>query len=135
MDSYVVRIYRRPGRKSHILIGTVEVAGTDLRMAFSNSEELWEILRRRKRHGEKFFGDFGRWRPHFARRRKDPEVGRPARGHPMAAEALLSLAGGIEKRHGGRSKLVGAPPPGILLDSGPHRLPSSTRALVALPTE
>jgi hypothetical protein len=48
MDSYVVRIYRCAGRKSRILIGTVEVAGTERKMAFSNIEELWEILRRRK---------------------------------------------------------------------------------------
>ena len=48
MDSYVVRIYRRAGSKLRILVGTVEVAGTDRKMAFSNIEELWEILRRRK---------------------------------------------------------------------------------------
>lgn len=48
MDSYVVRIYRRDGKKPRILIGTVEAAGTDKRMGFSNIEELWEILRRRK---------------------------------------------------------------------------------------
>jgi len=46
MDSYVVRIYRRTGRKPCILVGTVERAGTDKRIAFSNGEELWEILRR-----------------------------------------------------------------------------------------
>jgi hypothetical protein len=48
MDSYVVRIYRRAGSKLRILVGTVEVAGTDRKMAFSNIGELWEILRRRK---------------------------------------------------------------------------------------
>ena len=48
MESYVVRIYRRDGKKPGILIGTVEAAGTDKRMGFSNIEELWEILRRRK---------------------------------------------------------------------------------------
>ena len=48
MDSYVVRIYRSEGKKSRILIGTVEAAGTDKRMGFSNIEELWEILRHRK---------------------------------------------------------------------------------------
>jgi len=48
MDSYVVRIYRRAGRKSRILIGTVEVAGTEKKMGFSNIEDLLEILRRRK---------------------------------------------------------------------------------------
>jgi hypothetical protein len=48
MDSYVVRIYRRAGAKSRILIGTVEAAGSGRKMAFSNIEELWEILQRRK---------------------------------------------------------------------------------------
>ena len=48
MESYVVRIYRRDGKKSRILIGTVEAAGNERKMAFSNIEELWEILRRGK---------------------------------------------------------------------------------------
>jgi hypothetical protein len=48
MDSYVVRIYRRTGKKSRILVGTVEAAGTGKKEAFSNIEELWQILRRRK---------------------------------------------------------------------------------------
>lgn len=48
MDSYVVRIYRRGGKRSRILIGTVEAAGAGRKMAFSNIEELWEILQRRK---------------------------------------------------------------------------------------
>jgi len=48
MDSYIVRIYRRAGRKPRILIGTAETAGTRRKVAFTNIEELWEILRRRK---------------------------------------------------------------------------------------
>jgi len=48
MEIYVVRIYRSAGKKSRILIGTVEAAGTDKRVGFSNIEELWEILRHRK---------------------------------------------------------------------------------------
>lgn len=48
MDSYIVRIYRRAGRKPRILIGTIELAGTRRKMAFTNIEELWEILRHRK---------------------------------------------------------------------------------------
>jgi len=66
MDSYVVRIYRRDGKKSRILIGTVEAAGTGRKMAFSNTEELWEILR----HGK------GRdpCAPHLPRRRLRKEV-------------------------------------------------------------
>ena len=51
MDSYVVRIYRRAGAKFRILVGTVEAAGTDKRMGFSNIEELWEILGHRKGRG------------------------------------------------------------------------------------
>jgi len=51
MDSYIVRIYRRAGRKPRILVGTVEPAGTRRKIAFSNIEELWEILRRRKGWG------------------------------------------------------------------------------------
>jgi hypothetical protein len=48
MDSYIVRIYRRSGRKPSILVGTVETAGIRQKIAFSTIEELWEILRRRK---------------------------------------------------------------------------------------
>ena len=48
MDSYIIRIYRRKGRKSRILVGTVETAGIRRKIAFSTIEELWEILRRRK---------------------------------------------------------------------------------------
>jgi len=52
MDCYVVRIYRRTGKQSRILIGTVEVAGTEKKMVFSNVEELWEILKQKKRRGK-----------------------------------------------------------------------------------
>ena len=48
MDSYIVRIYRRSGRKPRILLGTVETAGIRKKFAFSTVEDLWEILRRRK---------------------------------------------------------------------------------------
>jgi len=48
MDSYIVRIYRRSGKKPRILVGTVETAGIQRKIAFSTIEELWEILRRRK---------------------------------------------------------------------------------------
>jgi len=66
MDSYVVRIYRSEGKKSRILIGTAEVAGTGRKVAFSNIEELWEILRRRR--GRDFCI------PHLPRRRLRKEV-------------------------------------------------------------
>ena len=66
MDSYVLRIYRRAGRKSRILIGTVEAAGAGRKVAFSDIEELWEILGRRK----------GRdlWTPQSSRLRLRKEV-------------------------------------------------------------
>jgi len=35
------------------VIGTVETAGSEKKTAFSNVEELWEILRHRKRKGKK----------------------------------------------------------------------------------
>lgn len=66
MDSYVVRIYRRAGRKSRILIGTVEAAGAERKMAFSNIEELWVILGRRKGRDP--------WAPLSPRRRLRMEV-------------------------------------------------------------
>jgi len=61
MDSYVVRIYRRYGRKSRVLVGTVEVAGSGKRTAFANIDELGAILRRRKsrREREKVEADSG----------------------------------------------------------------------------
>lgn len=44
MDTYIVRIYRRAARNISILVGTVELAGAKQKIAFSNAEELWEIL-------------------------------------------------------------------------------------------
>jgi hypothetical protein len=66
MDSYVVRIYRRGGRKSRILIGTAEVAGAERKLAFSNIEELWDILGRRKGRDP--------WAPSSSQRRSRKEV-------------------------------------------------------------
>ena len=44
MESYIVRIYRRAGRRARVLVGTVEVPGTEGKLAFSTAEELWEVL-------------------------------------------------------------------------------------------
>jgi hypothetical protein len=84
MDSYVVRIYRRGGRKSRILIGTAEVAGTEKRLGFSNIEELWEILQRRK--GRDLCA------PPFPRRRLRKEV-----MSATAASDLEASAEGVRK--------------------------------------
>ena len=37
-------IYRRSRKRSRVLVGTVETAGEEGKRAFSNVEELWEIL-------------------------------------------------------------------------------------------
>jgi hypothetical protein len=66
MDCYVVRIYRRAGRMPRILIGTVEAAGSGRKRAFSNIEELWKILGRRKGRDP--------WAPPSPRRRLRKEV-------------------------------------------------------------
>ena len=82
MDSYIVRIYRRPGRKARILIGTVEEAGTRRRMAFSNIEELWRILRHRKAREHCV--------PNLPRRRLGKEVmnGTAGTGHKESMEGV-----------------------------------------------
>jgi hypothetical protein len=83
MESYIVRIYRRGGRRSRILVGTAEAAGTGRKMAFSNVDELWEILRR------------GRGRdplvPQLPRRRRGKEVrnGTAVADHEESAEGCV----------------------------------------------
>ena len=47
MESYVVRIYRRSRKPSRVLVGTVEPVGAEGKLAFSNAEELWQILEHR----------------------------------------------------------------------------------------
>jgi hypothetical protein len=85
MDSYIVRIYRRSGGKPRILVGTVETAGTRRKIAFSNIEELWEILRRRKSRVP--------CAPHLARRRIRKEVmnGTDGTGLEESAEGVRKI--------------------------------------------
>jgi hypothetical protein len=42
--SFIVRIYRFVTDKPHRIVGIVEEAGKKGKKAFSNLEELWEIL-------------------------------------------------------------------------------------------
>lgn len=42
--SYIVRIYRFNKNKPGSLVGVVEEAGTKLKKAFTNYDELWNIL-------------------------------------------------------------------------------------------
>jgi hypothetical protein len=44
MCNYIVRIYRFKKNNPRHLLGIVEEVGVDGRKAFSNLEELWEIL-------------------------------------------------------------------------------------------
>ncbi len=44
MDNYIVRIYRREKDDPRMLVGLVEKVGVDGKRAFSNLDELWQIL-------------------------------------------------------------------------------------------
>lgn len=44
LESFVIRIYRRPGRAGRGMVGVVEGEGTAGRQAFTSAEELWELL-------------------------------------------------------------------------------------------
>ena len=41
---YIVRIYRHEKDKPHKLVGVVEEVGVEEKKAFSNLDELWNIL-------------------------------------------------------------------------------------------
>ena len=45
MKSYVVRIYRYKDKKPRTIVGVVEEVGVKGKMAFTDVDELWEILR------------------------------------------------------------------------------------------
>ncbi len=44
MDSYVVRVYRQEKDNPHKLVGVPEVVGVKGKKAFTNVDDLWEIL-------------------------------------------------------------------------------------------
>ena len=44
LESYIVRIYRAEERNPRNIIGVVEEVGADEKRAFTNIEELWNIL-------------------------------------------------------------------------------------------
>ncbi len=44
MDSYVVRVYRQEKNNPRVLVGTVEKIGKRGKAAFTNIDELWEIV-------------------------------------------------------------------------------------------
>ena len=47
IESYVVRIYRRPAGGSQDIVGLVTAEGTETSRSFCNVEELWRILAER----------------------------------------------------------------------------------------
>lgn len=44
MDSYIIRIYRRPGQDKQDMYGIVEDVNAGDQQAFRDRDELWEIL-------------------------------------------------------------------------------------------
>ena len=44
MKTYITRIYRHNIADSRFIVGTVEKVGVHGKMAFSNRDELWEIM-------------------------------------------------------------------------------------------
>ena len=50
MENYIVRIYKRKKDDPYAYIGVVEEGGMKGKQAFTNVEELWEILKPKKNH-------------------------------------------------------------------------------------
>lgn len=44
MNNYILRVYRISRKKPHSIVGLVEQVGVKEKKAFTNVEELWEIL-------------------------------------------------------------------------------------------
>ena len=53
MKDYLIRIHRREENNPRILVGVVEEVGVEGNKAFSNVDELWEILNPKKRGAAK----------------------------------------------------------------------------------
>ena len=45
MDCYIVRIYRQEAQRPREFVGVVEEVGAEGKSAFTNIDELWEILK------------------------------------------------------------------------------------------
>lgn len=44
MESYILRVYREPVREKRGIIGIIEEIGANEKRAFTNVDELWELL-------------------------------------------------------------------------------------------
>jgi hypothetical protein len=53
MDNYIVRVYRQDRNNPRKLVGIVEEVGVKGKKAFTNLDELWEILNAPKIYGLK----------------------------------------------------------------------------------
>lgn len=45
LNTYIVRVYRRKNGFPHSLVGVVEEVGKNEKKAFSNLDDLWDILK------------------------------------------------------------------------------------------
>jgi hypothetical protein len=45
LDCYIVRVYRRETARPREFVGVVEEVGAEGKRAFTNIDELWEILK------------------------------------------------------------------------------------------
>jgi hypothetical protein len=61
LQNYIVRIYRHDGRKLREFVGIVEEVGEEWKRAFTNLDELWEILgpKGKRQRGEATAGKKG----------------------------------------------------------------------------
>lgn len=60
LESYIIRIYRWGDNNPQSLVGVVEGVGAEGRMAFTNLEELWDILNfKNSKEGGEGRGNFG----------------------------------------------------------------------------
>jgi hypothetical protein len=50
-NSYIVRVYRLEKDNPRLLVGTVEKVGAQGKTAFTNLDELWEIMNAGRDHG------------------------------------------------------------------------------------
>lgn len=44
VENYIIRIYRQDRKKPRLLVGTIEEVGQEGKKAFTNYDELWDIL-------------------------------------------------------------------------------------------
>jgi len=52
MNNYIVRVYRQEKNNPRKLVGVVEEVGVKGKRAFTNIDDLWDILCERKRSAE-----------------------------------------------------------------------------------